>query len=112
MRASARIFGPSIGLKAPARRFASLRPRNLFGKSEFRQNFRRSFTEDTKSATPAAPVKTPRRFRILRWTWRIAYLSLIGGVAYVAYDVYQLRHPEDQFEQDPSKQNLVILGTS
>jgi hypothetical protein len=28
----------------------------------------------------------------------------------MAYTVYDLRHPEDQFEPDPSKQNLVILG--
>jgi NADH:ubiquinone reductase (non-electrogenic) len=46
----------------------------------------------------------------LRWIWRATYLSLLGGIGYLAYSVYELRTPDEQFEPDPSKQNLVILG--
>jgi NADH:ubiquinone reductase (non-electrogenic) len=42
----------------------------------------------------------------------LTYLSAIGGVAYMVYGVYDLRHPDDQFEPDPTKQNLVILGAA
>lgn len=64
-----------------------------------------------KPVAPVAPVvKKPRKFRIFRWLWRATYLSALGGVAYMVYGVYDLRHPDDQFEPDPTKQNLVILG--
>ena len=57
-----------------------------------------------------APAKKPRRFRFFKFLWRATYLSVIGGTAYLAYGVWELRHPEEQFEPDPSKKNLVILG--
>lgn len=38
-------------------------------------------------------------------------MSVIGGAAYLAYVVYDLRTPPDQFEPDPTKKTLVILGT-
>jgi NADH:ubiquinone reductase (non-electrogenic) len=37
-------------------------------------------------------------------------LSLLGGVAYVGYGIYQERHPDPQTDPDPSKKTLVILG--
>lgn len=58
----------------------------------------------------AAAAKKPRRFRTLRWIWRLTYLSAVGGVAYVGYGIYLDRHPEAQYEPDPSKKTLVILG--
>lgn len=67
------------------------------------QTFRRTYAD-------VAPVKKPRRFRYFTYLWRLTYLSAIAGTAYLAYGVYDLRHPEDQFEQDPIKKNLVILG--
>lgn len=77
-------------------------------KSKLTQTFRRNYAEIQPTA-PVVPVKK-RRFRVLRWAWRITYLSVIGGVVYLGYTIYELRNPEDQFEQDPAKQNLVILG--
>jgi NADH:ubiquinone reductase (non-electrogenic) len=29
-----------------------------------------------------------------------------------AYSIYDLRHPEEQYEPDPSKKTLVVLGMS
>ncbi len=46
----------------------------------------------------------------MRWTWRLTYLSIIGGIAYVSYGVYLDRHPTPQADPDPSKKTLVILG--
>jgi hypothetical protein len=40
----------------------------------------------------------------------LVQLSLIGGVAYVAYEIYQDRNPEPQVKPDPSKKTLVVLG--
>lgn len=78
-------------------------PRVTLNKKALQQTFRRSYAD-------AAPVKKRRRFRWLRWLWRLTYLSAVGGAGYLAYGVYELRHPEEQLEQDPSKKNLVILG--
>ena len=70
------------------------------------QPFRRSY------ADTVAPKTKRRGRRFLRWTWRLTYLSAIGGIAYVGYGIYLLRTPQEQSEPDPTKKTLVILGTS
>jgi NADH:ubiquinone reductase (non-electrogenic) len=130
MKAALRLQRASVGANAVARRslmtssvarVARPSSHNFLRNSILRQSFRRGYAEikPTASATPAAaaapiapPPKKPRRFRVLRWIWRATYLSLLGGVGYMAYTVYDLRHPEEQGEPDPNKQNLVILGTN
>lgn len=67
------------------------------------QQFKRLYADD------AAPKK-PRRFRTLRWIWRLTYLSFFGSVAYIGYGIYLDRHPEPQVEADPTKKTLVVLG--
>lgn len=68
------------------------------------QSFRRSYAD-------AIPPKTKRKGRsVLRWTWRVTYLSAIGGLVYIGYGIYVLRSPPEQLEPDPTKKNLVILG--
>ncbi|KAK1751860.1 putative external mitochondrial NADH-ubiquinone oxidoreductase 1 precursor [Echria macrotheca] len=62
-------------------------------------------------AAPVPAPKKPRRFRVWRWSWRLVNLSILGGIAYVGYGIYQDRHPAPQIEPDPSKKTLVILGT-
>ncbi|SMQ47458.1 unnamed protein product [Zymoseptoria tritici ST99CH_1A5] len=104
----------AIGLKqtgsrgfVTASRSASLplRPaRAQFNKSQLQTSFRRGV------ADTAAPVKK-RRFRFFRWTWRLTYLSLLGGLGYVGYGIYINRNPVEQAEPDPSKKTLVVLGT-
>src|SRR5271155_4607672 len=104
-RAMMRLPASSIGFSTAARRsFATssqpfltrTRPNSgiLLDKSKLQQNFRRMYAD-------TAPAKKPRRFRLFRYLWRIIYLSAIAGTAYLAYGVYELRHPEDQFEPDP-----------
>lgn len=79
--------------------------RILLDKSKLQQQFRRGYAD-------VAPVKTvkPKRFRWLLFLWRATYLSALGGIGYLSYGVWDLRHPDDQFEPDPTKKNLVILG--
>lgn len=73
------------------------------------QSFRRSYANSpTANLSPAPAPK--RRFRFFRWIWRLAYISAIGGTCYLGYEIWQLRHPEDQNEPDPTKKTLVILG--
>ncbi|KAF2752599.1 external NADH-ubiquinone oxidoreductase-like protein [Pseudovirgaria hyperparasitica] len=79
-------------------------PRPQFNNVLLRQQFRRSYAD-------AAPKPKGKGFRFLRWTWRITYLSALGGLAYVGYGIYEMRSPPDQPEPDPSKKTLVILGT-
>lgn len=35
----------------------------------------------------------------------------MAGIGAISYNLYTLRHPAEQFEPDPSKKTLVILGT-
>lgn len=103
----------SIGLRTVARRsFATLprsRPTSIANGSTLKKGSRRGYA-DVKPAAPVAEAKKPRSFKALKWTWRAAYLTVIGGVVYMGYGVYELRNPEDQAIPDPNKQNLVILG--
>lgn len=68
---------------------------------------RRSYAD----AATAAPVRSPRRFRFFTYLWRATWVSALIGAAYLGYGVWELRHPEEQFEVDPSKKTLVVLGT-
>ncbi|ROW13039.1 hypothetical protein VPNG_05929 [Cytospora leucostoma] len=63
------------------------------------------------SDVPPPPKRSGKIRTTLRWTWRLTYLSILGGLAYVAYDVWEDRHPANQVAPDPSKKTLVILGT-
>lgn len=87
------------------------------------QSFRRTYATVPPPPVPTGPagpdgqvgVPPPapkRRFRVLRWLWRITYLSLLGGAGYIAYIIYDGKHPNEQFDPDPSKKTLVILGKS
>lgn len=107
----------AFALTSTARRTISTSPRPgftnarvtvkpAFSPSILQQQFRRSYAE---SLSP----KTKRRGRtFLRWTWRAIYLSALGGLGWLAYNIYTLRTPREQFEPDASKKTLVILGTS
>ncbi|KAJ5616372.1 hypothetical protein N7537_001486 [Penicillium hordei] len=62
-------------------------------------------------AAPSPAPKPKKRFRALRWAWRLTWLSAIGLTGTVAYSIFELRQPPDQAAPDPSKKTLVILGT-
>ncbi|KAL2282808.1 hypothetical protein FJTKL_10417 [Diaporthe vaccinii] len=71
------------------------------------RQFQRQYSESS-----APPPKKPGKIRrTFRWTWRLFYLSVLGTLAYVSYEVWGIRHPEPQVAPDPSKKTLVILGT-
>ncbi|CAK7240117.1 MAG: NADH:ubiquinone oxidoreductase [Sporothrix thermara] len=74
----------------------------------------RQFARQYASEAPGAEevVRKSSRLRTtFRWLWRLTYISVLGGVIYIGYEVYQDRHPEPQVPRDPSKKTLVILGT-
>ncbi|WPG99449.1 Hypothetical protein R9X50_00226300 [Acrodontium crateriforme] len=68
-----------------------------------RTAFRRGYAD-----LPPTPKK---RWGFFRWTWRLFYLSTLGGLAYTGYGIYINRTPADQQEPDPTKKTLVVLGT-
>jgi NADH:ubiquinone reductase (non-electrogenic) len=70
------------------------------------RQIQRQYSES--SAPP--PKKAGKIRRTFRWTWRLFYLSVLGTLAYVSYEVWNIRHPEPQVNPDPSKKTLVILG--
>ena len=73
---------------------------------------RRGYADAAPSPSPSpSPAPKPKkRFRFLRWAWRLTWLTGLGLTGAMAYSIYELRHPEEQFEPDPSKKTLVILG--
>jgi NADH:ubiquinone reductase (non-electrogenic) len=73
------------------------------------QSFRRAYA-DAPTVNLSPNPRPRKRFRFLRWTWRLTYLSAIGFVGWLTYTVWELRNPNDQFDPDPSKKTLVILG--
>ncbi|MCJ1321386.1 NADH:ubiquinone oxidoreductase [Xylographa vitiligo] len=79
--------------------------RSPFSNTNIQSSFRRSY------ADAISPVTKRRGRGFFRWTWRLTYLSAIGGTAYLAYNIYTLRTPQEQFDPDPSKKTLVVLGT-
>ncbi|KAI9733212.1 MAG: NADH:ubiquinone oxidoreductase [Claussenomyces sp. TS43310] len=91
-------------------RRAQPRFRNPLDKGKFGQSPCRGYAE-LKPTVPIAATPKSRRFKLWTWTWRLTQLSLLGGLVYFAYGVYELRNPDQQFEPDPEKENLVILGT-
>ncbi len=90
--------------------FAS-KPSPLLPRSLLQQSFRRGYANAPEVKLSPDP-KPRKRFRFFRWIWRLTYLSALAGVGYVSYQVYDLRHPMEQSEPDPSKKTLVILGLS
>ena len=77
-----------------------------FPRAALQQQFRRSY------ADTISPVIKRRGRGFFRWTWRLTYLSAVAGTGYLAYNIYTLRSPQEQFDPDPSKRTLVILGRS
>jgi NADH:ubiquinone reductase (non-electrogenic) len=78
-------------------------PRPVSHQIALRQAIRQQSTEAPKPA----PKK---RFRFLRWSWRLTYLSAIAGAVYASYGIWEMRNPSDQPPPDPSKKTLVVLG--
>ena len=111
--ASRGIAPLSRAISTPSRRaLTTARPRALtrptFNKVQLRQSFRRH--QSSESGKNVKPQRGTFR-TILLWTWRLTYLSALGGVVYVGYGIWQLRHPVDQLPPDTNKKTLVILGT-
>ncbi|KAL1988972.1 hypothetical protein VTN96DRAFT_6961 [Rasamsonia emersonii] len=74
-----------------------------------RQPVQRSFR---RSYTDSAPEPEPKkRFRFLRWAYRLTLLAGLGMTGWTAYSIYVLNNPEEQFQPDPDKKTLVILGS-
>jgi NADH:ubiquinone reductase (non-electrogenic) len=76
---------------------------------------RRGYADAAPSPSPATPSPSPapkpkKRFRVLRWAWRLTWLSALGLTGALSFSIYSLRHPEEQIEPDPEKKTLVILG--
>ncbi|KAH8178677.1 pyridine nucleotide-disulfide oxidoreductase domain-containing protein [Sarocladium implicatum] len=70
-----------------------------------RMAFRRTYADQAPKRKPGA-IRTT-----FKWIWRTTYLSVGGLLAYTAWVIYDDRHPQPQFEADPTKKTLVILGT-
>lgn len=107
-RIGARALSTSTRATLFANRARGVPRTNAFNRPALRQSFRRQYSEQI---SPETKVKAKRGgFRMLRWAWRITLWSTVAGLGYFAYEVYEMRHPPDQPDPDPSKKTLVILG--
>lgn len=102
---ASRILSPSTRSLSTASSRTTLNSRLRPAALQFRRQL-----SDAPSPLPTPPKKPGKIRRTLRWTWRITYLSLLGTIAYVSYEVWESKHPENQVTPDPSKKTLVILG--
>ena len=93
-------------LAAPIQRSAVKRVQVQIPRQTLQLGFRRAYADE--AAATAKPPK--RRFRFLRWTWRLTYISALAGLAYTGYGVWQGKNPPVQQEPDPKKKTLVVLG--
>lgn len=88
-----------------------LRRASLLSRPAIQQSFRRTYA-DAPSVNLSPTPKPKKRFRVFRFIWRVTYLSALGGLAYLTYTIYDAKNPPDQFDPDPRKKTLVILGRS
>ncbi|KAK8058871.1 Alternative nadh-dehydrogenase [Apiospora phragmitis] len=126
-RALTRLADPQLGLRAAQRQLSAVPAvasiarlstsstrRSLLLASNLTSKTRPTLSlsrQARRAYADAAPAKKPRKFRYFRWAWRLTYLYVLGSIGYVIYDGYSSRHPDIQFQPDPSKKNLVVLGT-
>lgn len=93
----------TISTTSQALRAKSLRPTGV-------QTVSRIARRGYADAAPSPAPKPKKRFRFLRWSWRLAWLSGLGLTGALAWSIYHLRHPEEQYVPDPEKKTLVVLG--
>ena len=80
---------------------------------QLRLNKRTFSTSSAKQLFSRNGEGRPRkRFRALRWMFRLSLLSALLGLGYVGYGIYLSRSPAEQLEPDPNKKTLVVLGIS
>jgi NADH:ubiquinone reductase (non-electrogenic) len=113
---SASAASRQLGAQVQQRAFASVQRGNVLSAA---REQRKSLIELCKRGyadqAPVAPVKElPKKKRagVLRWAWRLTYVSAIGMLGWSVYGIYVNRNPIDQQEPDPSKKTLVVLGRS
>lgn len=71
----------------------------------FRPTFRRPYV-----SVDLGPTPKKERAGFFRWTWRLTKLAALGGAGYLTWNIWDMRHPPDQIDADPTKKTLVILG--
>ncbi|EXJ65916.1 NADH dehydrogenase [Cladophialophora psammophila CBS 110553] len=86
------------------------RTSSLVSRPLVQQSFRRNYA-DAPQVNLSPEPKPKKRFRFFVWTWRLTYLSVLAALGYVTYQIYEGRNPKEQFDPDPNKKTLVILGT-
>lgn len=76
-------------------------------RQSIQQAFRRGYAEVSPETQRVVKKRT---WGFFKWTWRLTYVSAIGGLAYMGFGIYQNRTPAEQEDPDPNKKTLVVLG--
>lgn len=113
---SASAASRQLGAQVQQRAFASMQRGNVLSAA---REQRKSLVElckrgyaDQAPVVPAKELPKKKRAGVLRWAWRLTYVSAIGMLGWSIYGIYVNRNPIDQQEPDPSKKTLVVLGKS
>jgi NADH:ubiquinone reductase (non-electrogenic) len=112
---SASAASRQLGAQVQQRAFASVQRGNVLSAArEQRKSIAELCKRGYADQAPVVPAKElpkkKKRAGVLRWAWRLTYVSAIGMLGWSVYGIYQNRHPMDQQEPDPSKKTLVVLG--
>ncbi|EWC48605.1 mitochondrial external alternative NADH-ubiquinone oxidoreductase [Drechslerella stenobrocha 248] len=71
-----------------------------------------SSSPSSAAAAVGGPAQLPkRRFGVLRFLWRLTWISALGSFVYLGYHIYDSKHPPEQLPLDPTKKTLVVLGS-
>ncbi|KAJ3278284.1 NADH:ubiquinone oxidoreductase [Borealophlyctis nickersoniae] len=71
----------------------------------------RAASPGSSRRTLATAVMPPRKSFLRRHGGKIAWTVVIGGATLFAYEVYNARHPPQQFTWDHDKKTIAVLGS-
>lgn len=109
-------FSPALSRSLQTQTLNATRTTRSKQRPLLQQAWKRTYADQKPISGQAPQVKLSpdpqpkRRFKVFKTLWRITYISVLGGLGYLAYTIYDLQTPSQQMDPDPSKKTLVILG--
>lgn len=112
LRPMANMAASAASRQFQQRTFGAAASKGALSVSRAQQQQRKNLVDVCRRgyADQAPPAPKKKKTGVLRWLWRLTYLSAIGLTGWTAYGIYVNRNPVEQQEPDPNKKTLVVLG--